>query len=254
MNFFKMNCAVYVGLMGLLVGVVACGDDSEESGNKGSTPSQTADKGGPDSLVGYTWQADLAAANGVDFDFRFEFSDTKVVASNTCNGRITATVESPVRYLYTATVSSPNSAETQEGMNTCSSAIGQGTFDFEIVENKLLMTFDGQMVEFSPQGASGGLYGNWTVQAPGIGTLVWSMGGGKITATSNCDNGLSATTEVSAQFINKLEILEDAQTVVEDDFGLECSVAINKGVFPYRFEGDDFILTTDGQEMRFQAN
>jgi hypothetical protein len=77
------------------------------------------------------------------------------------------------------------------------------------------------------------------------------MGGGKIVATSACDNGVSATVEVGADFVNKIEFTEPAKKVVKGASGLECSMGVAAGVSIYRFDGDTLVMKMNGEEIRF---
>lgn len=224
--------------------LAACGGGAG-SGGGGS------DRGGPDSLIGFQWTADPITVNGITFEFGFEFSADTVTAYNTCDGALTATVEAPVRYLYTATVPAGDSTEAASDGNTCRVSIDSGTFDFEIVDGKLRMTQNGETLDFEPAGATAGLYGEWTADAPGIGTLIWSMGGGQIVATTDCDNGLSATVEVDADFINRLEFPEPAEDVVTEGT-LECSVSVAATMMTYYFDGDTLVMSDGGEEIRFE--
>jgi hypothetical protein len=239
------NIALPIALVALLA---ACGSDGSDDGD--GPGGADDDRGGPDSLVGHEWTSDPVTVNGIEFVFGFQFDEGSVTASNTCNGEVTATAEAPVRYRYTATIPVAGRTDEEEGGDTCFAEIAAGTFEFEIVDGKLVLTFDGETIEFEPAGDTAGLYGEWTAEAPGVGTLIWSMGGGAISATSECDNGLSATVEVDAEFVNKLEITEAAEDVVMDR-GLECSVGIAAGTSTYRFDGDVLILVTGGEEIRF---
>lgn len=246
----------------LLLALAACGGTEAEEGTgergppgRSSQPTRGAnERGGPHSLIGYDWTSDPLNIQDIEFVVRFRFDETHLTATGTCDGELSATTEVPVRYRYTATVPAGDRVDEAKDGNTCFAAIQAGSFDFEIVGDKLVVTSEGETVEFSADGTVSGLYGKWATPAPGIGTLTWAMGGGKIVATSQCDNGVSASVEVDATFINKLEITESAEKVVEDGFGLECWVSVAAGLSTYRFEGDDLILTTNGEDVRFSAN
>jgi hypothetical protein len=225
--------------------LLSCGGDGPGG------PGERDDRGGPDSLVGYKWTSDPLTVNGIKFVFGFGFSRSSVTAKNTCNDAVTATIEVPVRYRYTANVPTGGRTDEEEGGKTCFAEIAAGTFDFEITDNKLVMTHQDKTFDFKPVGSVAGLYGNWTAKAPGVGTLTWSMGGGKIVATSDCDNGVSATVEVSADFVNKIEFTEAAKDVKRGDSGLECSMEVAAGVSTYRFDGDTLVMKMNGEEIRF---
>jgi hypothetical protein len=231
--------------------LAACGDDSGAEGSNNTSNNATPDKGGPDSLIGATWKGDPITANGITFEPSFTFNADSVIVSNTCDGAVTASATAPVRYHYDATTLKEASKEVEGGGDTCSASVQKGSFSFEIIEGKLRMTYMDQTIEFSPVGGVAGLYGTWGAPAPGVGTLEWTMGGGKIGVTSKCDNGLTASTSTSATFINYLTIKEAAMDEVEDG-GITCNAGINAGTFTYRFDGADIILTQNGQDSRFK--
>ncbi len=228
-----------------IVFVLACGND-ETSGAGGT------DLGGPDSLVGYRWTSDPMNAAGIDFVLDFAFDERTVTATNTCNGALSATTQAPVRYRYTANVPTAGHAESSGGGATCYVDVAAGTFDFEIVDGRLHLTYGDETVDFAPMGSVAGLYGTWVADAPGVGTLIWSMGGGRILATAECDGGLTATTEVPATFTNSLEITDAASNTVTDDYGLECTVGISRDTLTYRFEDGTLVMTSStGDTIRF---
>lgn len=226
--------------------VAACDDGSP---NVPNTPGAT-DRGGPDSLTGFSWNADPVSSGGVDFDFSFKFTATQVEASNTCNDAVTATVSSPVRYRYAMTVTeSASKTEVADGKD-CEVAISPGSLSFEVKGSELHANDGTNDFVFTSTGAVQGLYGTWSTPAAGVGTLSWRMGGGKVTATAACDNGLTATATASATFINYLDILETVSDSM-NGAGLDCEVGIQAGTSEYTFDGNDLVLTTGGVATKF---
>lgn len=241
----------------LMLTASACGDDGaaqDESNNTSNNTNNTSqDRGGPDNLVGVSWRGQPQTINGVTLEPTFRFERDKVRLTNTCNGQVTASVEAPVRYHYTAVVPTRAEDVQEDGGATCSVSVEASTFNFELAEAGLKITVMGQELTFAPKGAVSGIYGQWSAQAPGVGELVWSMGGGKIKATALCDSGLTATATATARFTNHLTIQESAQDEVEEG-GITCSVGIAAGSFDYRFDGDTLVLITNGQELRFDPS
>lgn len=218
-------------------------------GGGGDAPGESDERGGPHALAGFTWSAEPAVVGGIELAFALRFDDDSVTAQNTCDGALTASVTAPVRYLYSATIPEGDSVEESRDGATCQAGVEAGTFDFEIVDGRLEMLYEGELVVFEPAGAVAGLYGSWRAEAPGIGTLTWSMGGGAIEVEAACENGLSARVVVDAEFENRVQFPEAAEDVVSDDFGAECSVAIATGEAEYHFEGDTLVMTFDGQDL-----
>ena len=221
-----------------ILALAACSTDD-------SSPAIT-DRGGPDALAGVEWHTTFSQ-NGIDFDFSFAFDDTKVSANNVCHSggqSLTASTASPVKYRYTANIPKAGHG----GDDACFVDVAAGAFAFELAGDKLIMTVNGQTVQFTQSGARSGLYGDWSAMLNGF-TITWSMGNGKIRATATCPSG-SASTEVSAQFTNLVDILEDqSQTVGDDSFN--CTVSIAKAMAEYHFEGDDLVMTVNGQSLTF---
>ncbi len=212
-----------------------------------ATDDATTDRGGPDALSGVTWHTTISQ-NGLDFDFGFAFDDTQVTATNTCHAggqSLTATTSAPVTYRYTANIPSAGHG----GDSACFVDVAAGMFAFEIAGNKLEMTADGQMVEFTQAGARSGLYGDWTAMANGF-QITWSMGNGKIHATADCPGSAHASTSVSADFKNFVDILEDQSMTVGDD-SFNCNVGISKAMSEYYFDGNDLVMVVGGQKLVF---
>ena len=182
--------------------------------------------------------------NGVTLQLSFEFTETEVKASNTCNGLTTASTSTPVRYTYNADIPNGDSNKVEDANALCEVTIAPSSFDFELVDGKLRVTYQDQTLLFSPQGGTSGLFGTWEVDWD-YGTLLWKMGGGKLSATNKCDSGLSASVEVPATFRNHFVVDEEAS-----GGDASCSVGIAKGSVEYRFDGDDLIMIDDGQEVR----
>ena len=208
------------------------------------------DRGGPDALVGYTWKT-TTSANGIDFTFGFQFAATTVTASNTCSlggQQLTASASAPVKYRYHADI--PKGG--REGDSACFVEVLKGSFDAELVGDKLVMTAGGKTIEWASAGGRSGIYGDWTATVDGF-ALTWSMGGGKIRARAACPGGGEATVTVSADFKSSLDIVEAASKEVGDE-SFSCSVSIAKAMVDYRFDGDDLIMTIDGKDMRFESD
>ncbi|HLL23267.1 MAG TPA: hypothetical protein VK427_14115 [Kofleriaceae bacterium] len=222
--------------------LTACATDSDSD----------ADLGGPDALTGFMWKTKVSQ-NGFDFLFGFQFSDAAVTASNTCTASgatLTASVASPVKYRYSATVPSGG----QGGNDACSVEVAKGSFNFELApNNKLLVTTNGQTVEFAAaSSARSGLYGDWTATVNGL-TITWSMGGGKIKARAACPGNKSASVTVDADFKNFVDILEASEKTVGDS-SFNCSVSISKAMAEYRFDDDALLLTVDGKTLEFKRD
>jgi hypothetical protein len=221
--------------------LTACGTDDPNDNNGGGD-----DRGGPDALAGVSWHTTFTD-NGIDFDFSFAFDDAKVSAVNKCSlggQSLTASTASMVKYRYDANVPKAGHA----GSDACFIDIAAGKFSFEIAGDKLIMTSSGQTVTFTQTGTHSGLYGDWTGMANGF-TITWSMGHGKIHATATCPDG-TASTDVSAQFTNFVDILEDkSQTEGDDSFN--CTVSISKSMAEYHFSGDDLVMTVGGKSLTF---
>jgi hypothetical protein len=221
-----------------LLALAACSTDD-------SSPPIT-DRGGPDALAGIEWHTTFSQ-NGIDFDFSFAFDDAKVSATNRCSfagQSLTASTASAVKYRYDVNVPTAGHG----GDSSCFIDVAAGKFSFEIAGDNLIMMANGETVTFTPAGPVSGLYGEWTATQDGF-TVTWSMGNGKIHATATCPSG-SASTEVSAQFTNLVDILEDqSQTVGDDSFN--CTVSIAKAMAEYHFEGDDLVMTVNGQSLTF---
>ena len=234
MTNLKIAC-VFARSASLTTSLAACGTDDE------------ADRGGPDALTGFTWQTKLKQGE-LDFLFGFTFTDTDVTASNVCtlgNDTLTAKVTTPVKYRYSAVVPTGGRA----GDDACFVDVAKATFDFELQGSKLIMTVGAQRVEFDQAGARSGLYGEWTGSANGF-KLVWSMGGGKIRARSECPGGKTASVTVDATFQNFVDILAAKSEQVGDDT-FSCSVGVDKAMATYRFAGEQLILTVQGEDTTF---
>jgi hypothetical protein len=220
--------------------LAACTDDSTGGGSGN-------DRGGPDALSGVTWHTTISQ-NGFDFDFSFAFDDAKVSASNVCHSggqSLTASTASPVKYRYTASIANAGHG----GDDACFVDVAAGAFAFELAGDKLIMTVNGQTVQFTQSGARSGLYGDWSAMMNGF-TITWSMGNGKIHATAACPGGKTASTTVSAQFTNLVDIQEaQSQTVGDDSF--DCTVSIAKAMAEYHFDGDNLVMTVNGQTLVF---
>ena len=76
------------------------------------------------------------------------------------------------------------------------------------------------------------------------------MRNGKIHATAACPGGGTASTEVAADFVNLLDILED-KTVTTGDDAFNCTVSIAKAMAEYHFNGADLVLTIGGKDVTF---
>ena len=242
MNWTSENS--WVGWLGgaLCLGLAACvpaGSGSE--------------RGGPQSLGGFRWTGPAQTVNGIELQPEFSFDAMSVTARNTCNRTLSVMTTAPARYRYTGNV--PSSSRREESSNgaNCVVEILAGTIEFEIVDNVLRVTGGGSTIDFQPSGSVAGLYGTWTAEAPGVGRLSWSMGGGRIRATATCSNGVSATTDAAASFVNILEITADASNSVEEA-GLTCNVGIARGTYTYTFDGADMILSGTGGTIRFIPN
>ena len=222
-----------------LLALQACATDDS------SDPAIT-DRGGPDALAGVTWHTTFSA-NGIDFDFSFAFDDTKVSATNQCSlagQSLTASTAAALKYRYDVNVPSAGHG----GDSACFIDVAAGKFSFEIAGDQLIMMANGETVTFTAAGPVSGLYGEWTAMQDGF-TVTWSMGNGKIRAKATCPSG-SASTEVAAQFTNLVDILEDQMQTVGDD-SFNCSVSIAKAMAEYHFEGDELVMTVNGQSLRF---
>ena len=234
-----MKALTAIAISALALG--ACATDDSSGGGGGN------DRGGPDALAGVSWHTTFSQ-NGIDFDFSFAFDDAKLSATNKCSAggqSLTAKTASAVKYRYTGNVPKAGHG----GDSACFIDVAAGSFAFEIAGDKLIMTSNGETVTFTQVGARSGLYGKWTAMKNDF-TLTWSMGGGKIRATADCPTGGSATTEVSAQFANFVDILE-AQTQTEGDDTFNCTVGITKAMAEYHFDGDDLVMTIDGKSTTF---
>lgn len=223
----------------------ACGSEDAGGGNGDGGPSGS-DRGGPDALSGFSWTSDPMEINGVALQLSFEFTDTELNASNTCAGDVTVTTSAPIRYTYRATIEEGDSSEVSEGGNTCDVSIAPGSFDFQRVGKNLEVSYKDQKLSFGPEGTTSGVFGEWKAEWD-LGSLVWSMGDGKLTATNECDNGLSATAQVAADYRNFVVIEEEATGGDES-----CSVGIQKGNLEYRFEGSELVLIFAGEEIRLK--
>ena len=242
MNWTSRNRLV--GWLGgaLCLGLAACAP--AESGTE---------RGGPHALSGFRWTGPAQTLNGIELQPEFSFDPMSVTARNTCNRTLSVMTTAPARYRYTGNVPSASRREESSNGASCSVEILAGAIEFEIVNNVLRVTGGGSTIDFQPSGAVAGLYGTWTADAPGVGRLSWSMGGGRIRATATCSNGVSATTDAAASFVNILDITEDASNSVEDA-GLTCSVGIARGTYTYTFDGADMILSGMGGSIRFIPN
>jgi hypothetical protein len=206
-----------------------------------------SDRGGPDALAGVTWHTTFSD-NGIDFDFSFAFDDAKVSATNQCSfagQSLTASTAAAVTYRYDVNVPTAGHG----GDSACFIDVAAGTFSFEIAGDQLIMTANGETVTFTAAGPVSGLYGEWTAMQDGF-TITWSMGNGKIRAKATCPSG-SASTEVAARFTNLVDILEDQMQTVGDD-SFNCTVSIAKAMAEYHFEGDELVMTVNGQSLRFR--
>lgn len=219
----------------------ACSDDG------GAGPGSDADRGGPDALDGVSWSM-AQSANGIDFDFRFEFGPTSLTASNTCTAggeSLTANVEVPVKYRYNASIP----AGKRSGGDECFVEITAGAFDFELAGDTLIATSGDSVIEFAAAGAHSGLYGDWTATVDGF-TLTWSMGAGKIDARASCPGvSDSPSVSVAADFVNYVDVLTADEDVVGDE-AFSCQLAVMQALMEYRFEGDELILSFNGQDTR----
>ena len=220
-----------------ILALTACASDS--SGGD--------DRGGPDALTGVGWHTTFEQ-NGINFDFSFAFDNAKVTATNKCSvdgQSLTATTAAMVKYRYDANIPKAGHG----GTDACFVDVASGKFSFEIAGDKLIMTANGQTVTFTQApGSRSGLYGDWTAMQNGF-EITWSMGGGKIRATAKCPSG-SASTEVSADFTNFVDILEDkSQTEGDDSFN--CNVGISKAMAEYHFDGDDLVMNVGGKSITF---
>lgn len=242
-----MNLLKKIAVLSFALALMACGDDSGSKASNGSNngPQTGTERGGPQSLSGFTWSSEPVESGGIEFQLDFEFTQNEIEASNTCDGATTVSTSAPVRYTYRADIAQGNSDRVEDGDSFCEVEITDQGFDFEIVGGDLQMTSGGETLVVSPSGAVRGLYGDWSV-ATEIGTLTFSMGNGRVQAVNDCTNGLTASTSVAADFTNFLVIEEDAMG--GDD---ACFVQISAGTFEYRFEGDDLILSMGGQDTRF---
>jgi len=232
----KALIAISILVFGACGGGDGAGDDAPD----------ITDRGGPDALAGVTWHTTFSQ-NGIDFDFSFAFDDVKVAATNECTfagESLTASTASAVTYRYDVNVPSAGHG----GDSSCFIDVAAGKFSFEIAGDNLIMTANGETVTFTPAGPVSGLYGEWTAMQDGF-TVTWSMGNGKIRAKATCPSG-SASTVVSAQFTNLVDILEDQMETVGDE-SFNCTVSIAKAMGEYHFDGDDLVMTVNGETLRF---
>lgn len=227
----------------LVLPLIACGADSGAS--------SSASRGGPDSLVGFKWTSEPVTAGGIEFVLALSFAENSVTAANTCNGELTASTSTPVRYRYTATIPKGDSVENTKDGSSCFASIDAGSFDFEIVDGNLVANYQGETLTFEPVGAVNGLYGRWQATGNGL-TLSWSMGNGEILVDADCHNGVTASVRVDADFENRIEFVEAAEQTESDDFGFDCSVSIARGMATYYFDGDALVLSQEGQAVRFE--
>lgn len=232
-----------------------CGDDSGSNGNDGTSnstvvnnqsnnSSNIGDRGGPQALSGFQWSTGPIDANGFQLELAFEFGDDEVIASNTCEGTTNVTTTAPIRYTYSAQVASGSSDRVDQDGGFCEVSIATGGFDFELVDDNLQITSQGETLTAAPAGAVSGLYGEWKVETE-IGTLFFSMGNGQLVARNECTNGLTAETSTPAECKNFVIIEESSMGGDET-----CSVSIEAGTIEYRFEGAELILNQNGQEVR----
>lgn len=234
------------------------GNDNGNGGNGGNGGGGSAigsgeNRGGPDSLEGFTWTSPPITVDGVELQGSFRFDKTSVTASNTCGGgQDHAEVTSPVRYHYTMDVLEDAESRTGDDDNNCGVSISKAKVALEVVSGKLRMTTDGEAIDFQPgAGAHSGLYGEWTADSD-FGKLKWSIKNGALTATAECTNGLSATTQAKAAFVNLFDIPETVNSADQGGGG-RCTASIIKGTYTYRFDGDA-LLIGDAQgknEIRF---
>lgn len=235
---------------GVAAMLVACGGDGGADGDGGGDAGDE-DRGGPDALIGFSWWT-TQTANGIEFKLGFEFGATTLVAANTCtaNGEsLTASVEVPVKYRYSASISEGAKA----GSDACFVEVSAGKFDFELVGDKLLATSGDSVIEFSPEGGHSGLYGDWTAESDGF-KLTWSMGDGEIHASASCPGvSDSPAVTVDADFVNFVDVLEAGEDMVGDD-SFSCQMAVMQALMEYRFDDSALILTFQGQDTRLSAD
>ena len=246
MKFSRTSVLLVVGC----AFAIGCGEDGSDGGaQSGQTPGQGTSRGGPEALSGFTWGT-TQSANGIDFDFSFEFGDTTLVATNVCSlggEELTAEVEVPVTYRYRATVLESGSA----GDEACNVAVAQGVIDFTISGNTMTAVSDGQTLTFTSSGARSGVYGDWTYSQDGL-TLTWSVRGGTMTVKGDCGDK-HVSTQVAATLQNFVDIVEAKNTEVGDE-SFNCSVGVDAGTAEYRFDGSTLVMSIDGQEIRFAPN
>jgi hypothetical protein len=209
-----------------------------------------ADRGGPDALAGHSWTLEQSAG-GIDFTTVFEFGATDLKVTNECSvggESLTAAIEVPVQYRYTATVAET----TRSGTDACFVEIARGSFDFELSGDKLIATSGESVIEFTSAGGNSGLYGDWTAELDGF-VLTWSMGAGKIEAHATCP-GTSEAPSVSAatEFVNHVDVLMADEDQV-GDAAFSCSVSAMQGLMDYVFAGETLVLTFQGAETRLEA-
>lgn len=243
----RRTTAFITATLALLVAFGACGDDG--GGNGSPSPASGADRAGPEALSGFTWSSSQAI-DGIDFEFGLAFDATTVTVTNTCSfggDKLTATASTPVRYRYRAEVLESKEA----GDESCSVYARESTFDFEIVDGKLVATSGAERIEFTSAGTHSGLYGDWSASGNGI-TITWSMGSGKIRVTGSCE-GSSARpmVEVAADFQNFFDISQATEATVGDE-SFNCMASIAAGTTEYYFDGAALVLSQNGEEARLQ--
>lgn len=216
-----------------------------------SGPGSISDQAGPEALSGTAWKAPPTTVNGIQLALQFQFDQTTVTASSTCDGTLTATARAPVKYRYRARITQSASKEEKSGSARCQVDVAAGSFDFVVTSKGLEVTWQGQTLTFQAKGGVSGLYGTWTAPAPGVGTLEWSLGNGKVSAAALCDGGLVARVEAPAEFTNILEVLEAAQKK-ETLGGQSCEVGIAKGEMTYVVKNGELVLTQNGGSLSFE--
>lgn len=233
-------------LLAALVAALGCESGSADGGDgfggSGGGSGDTA-RGGPDSLVGITWNGPASTVNGISLQPALEFGPDSVTVLNTCDRNETVSATAPVRYHYTAVVQSAATG----GDESCFVSIAEGSFAFEIDQGALIMKYGDQVLQFAAAGPVAGLFGDWSVSMDGL-TLNWSFATGKIRAQAECQGGASAAAEAPASFKNFITI----ETAAAEDSGT-CEAGIQAGTFEYWFDGDDIVMLFGGQEIRFSS-
>ncbi len=228
-------------LLALALPLAACGSDSTDN---------SEDRAGPESLEGVAWRGDAVdVGGGVTIQPAFRFTRSTVSLENRCSGggeEAVVTATAPIRYHYSVRTEGQRS-----GDDSCYVEIGSGQSTFEVIDGQLQWTYNGQVETFRAAGPVAGLYGEWTADND-VGRFRFSLGGGQITASIDCNTGGSASVTVNADFQSFVDILQPASEEVMEG-GLTCNASIQAANnVRYRFDGNALIMVFEGQELRFE--